>query len=149
MIHLVTIGLSPDQEAIALAAAKALTPPAHWESAASPEALLAEPRIGKRGVVLAKGLSQEQALLLISQIDERGSRRWSLVLLDGSPGNGAYSSLPEAGWTQASGASLVKLALNALALETENDRMRGDLIVMSRRISHDLKAPLSAIVSAK
>lgn len=148
MIHVVTIGLSENQEQTAQAAARVMTPPAHWESSATPDALLSEPRIGKRGVVLAKGISMAEASALASQIDERGSRRWSLVILDGGFGSGAHTTLPEACFTPASGPAIVKLALGSLAIETENDRMRGDMVVMSRRISHDLKAPLSAIVSA-
>lgn len=76
-------------------------------------------------------------------LDPEQLPRWA-VLRFGESGD----SLPAAGgWTAPHLAQLLRSAVREHALQRENARLRGDLLTMARRVSHDLRTPLGGILA--
>ncbi|MDB6128381.1 MAG: hypothetical protein JWM35_2277 [Verrucomicrobia bacterium] len=146
---LLFVGLNASDRGIAADGAKNAFPKAALADAATvDDALKREP--GNDGEILVLS-DAAQASLAEAQaaVNAAGGPRWGIVAI-GANGNETSStvSLPREDWNAKAAARAMQTAARLHALESETVQLRGDLSTIGRRISHDLRAPLSGIFSA-
>lgn len=93
----------------------------------------------------ATGLEEVQ-----KAVDADSLSRWGIVLLGANAAvadETGITRVPKEGQTTTLLAPLLKSAATLHAMQRENQRLRGDLRTVARRITHDLRSPLSGIVS--
>ncbi len=75
-------------------------------------------------------------------LDAESLPRWAVLRFGGEPG-----SLPPDGWTVETLSHVLTEAAARHALSRDHARLRGDLLTMARRVSHDLRTPLGGIIA--
>jgi signal transduction histidine kinase len=85
-----------------------------------------------------------------SATDAMGLPRWAVVILGGvvPPDSDEVAFISEENWKPQWVAEILTMAARAHILKRENARLRGDLSTVGRRISHDLRSPLSGIYTS-
>lgn len=74
-----------------------------------------------------------------------GRGRWPVVSLSGEVKSSGLAVIPPEDWHAPLLAQVFRMTLQQHELTQENIRLRGDLMTVARRISHDLRTPLSGI----
>lgn len=101
------------------------------------------PPAGRELLVVAS--DQESEILYASQRQDGGElSRWAIVCLGDTPSLLAETVAPEDWGTRLLG-RVFRLVLQQHELHRENLQLRGDLKTVARRVSHDLRTPLSCI----
>lgn len=98
----------------------------------------AKQRVGAEGneVLVLPDAAASDGNTAAEVLDAQSLARWAVVVL------------PHAGEVEAEGlAQMFREAVAQHRLQRENQRLRGDLKTVARRISHDLRSPLGGIVS--
>jgi signal transduction histidine kinase len=108
------------------------------------EVLFKEPAKGREFMVLIEPTMPEIELAVKSGIEE-GLARWPLVSLSSAVHSTGMEVIPAEDWHGPLLSQVFRAALQKDELVRENARLRGDLWTMARRISHDLRTPLSGI----
>jgi signal transduction histidine kinase len=99
---------------------------------------------GKRLMILIQPeMAELQLAIKLSQED--GMARWPVVCLSDSIQSTGLDVIPAEDWHGQLLAQVFRGALQKHELIRENGRLRGDLLTIARRISHDLRTPLSGI----
>ncbi|MDB6168816.1 MAG: hypothetical protein JWM88_1680 [Verrucomicrobia bacterium] len=80
--------------------------------------------------------------------DSSGAHRWAVIVVGAAGAATASVLLPPEDWDPARAGRAIRTALRIHEADRDNSRLRGDLSTLGRRISHDLRAPLSGIYSA-
>ncbi|MEN3942813.1 HAMP domain-containing sensor histidine kinase [Prosthecobacter sp. SYSU 5D2] len=88
-------------------------------------------------------MAELQLAIKLSQED--GMARWPVVCLSDSIQSTGLDVIPAEDWHGQLLAQVFRSALQKHELIRENGRLRGDLLTIARRISHDLRTPLSGI----
>jgi signal transduction histidine kinase len=73
--------------------------------------------------------------------------RWAVVARGGAADAPEAETVPPADWTPEVMAHIFRLAWAGQLLRRENERFRGDLMAIGTRVAHDLRSPLSGILS--
>ena len=125
-----------------------------------PAAVVADPESVTEA--LARPASEGNEVLVLFDPDEKslteaetaangsGGPRWAIVAIGGASAsdNSNTISLTAEEWNAKNASRVIRAAVRLHLLECENAKLRGDLSTIGRRISHDLRAPLSGIYSA-
>jgi signal transduction histidine kinase len=144
--HLYLLDLNEGERLAATRAAARLTPPAQVSVASTiDEVVQATGRIGPELLVTTDPATVERAL---SAVTDSGEPRFGVILLGALIEGSRAVAVPPDQWTEGVVRVLLPLVQQQLDLARQNASLRGDLATVGRRISHDLRAPLSAIVSA-
>jgi len=98
------------------------------------EAKLAEP-LPLREILVLLSPSPREVEMAEQTRDRRGLRRWPVVVFGPDPG------------AKPGAQSLTEAVLRHQLLR-ENERLRGDLRTVGRRLNHDLRTPLNCVVNA-
>ncbi len=83
--------------------------------------------------------------LAVKSSQEDGMERWPVVSLSHSIQSSGLDVIAAEEWQGPLLARVFRAAVQKHELIRENSRMRGDLMTIARRISHDLRAPLSGV----
>ncbi len=75
-------------------------------------------------------------------LDAENLPRWAVLHFGGEPG-----SIPQDGWMKDQLIALLQQSVARHALNRDNARLRGELLTMARRVSHDLRTPLGGIIA--
>lgn len=75
-------------------------------------------------------------------LDTESLPRWAVLRFGGQD-----AALPVDGWSRAQLVPLLQEAAARHALSRDNARLRGELLTMARRVSHDLRTPLGGIIA--
>jgi K+-sensing histidine kinase KdpD len=113
------------------------------------DALARPPAAGPELMVLSEpDLSAANAAA--TAVDSAGSLRWTMVVIGQEPVEAAAvaATVPRDEWTVGIARRVLRSAARLHELARENAQLRGDLSTVGRRISHDLRAPLTGIYSA-
>lgn len=87
----------------------------------------------------------ESEVLYASQRQDQGELpRWAIICLGATPSHLAETVAP-ADWEPRMLGRIFRLVLQQHELQRENLQLRGDLKTVARRVSHDLRTPLSCI----
>ncbi len=108
------------------------------------EALLQDPGRGGSLLILIQPDLAEIELAVKARLAD-GSARWAVVCLGAPVRSSGLENIPEEDWHPALLAQVFRAAAQKHELTRENARLRGDLLTIARRISHDLRTPLSGI----
>ncbi len=111
------------------------------------EALKRPEAIGLEVLVL---LNPEKALTrrASSALDGNGLPRWAVVVLGKGAEEGCHvTEVPSDEWDTDRLTRKVHSAVAQHTLLRENARLRGDLLTIASRVSHDLRSPLGAIIN--
>lgn len=76
---------------------------------------------------------------------EDGAPRWPVVSLGDAVKSSGLAVIPSEDWHPALLAQVFRMTLQQHDLVRENTRLRGDVFTVARRISHDLRTPLSGV----
>jgi K+-sensing histidine kinase KdpD len=114
------------------------------EASSVDEVLLKGHLPGRELMVLIQPDMTETELALKTGQDH-GMARWPLVCLSGDIHSSGLDVIAPEDWHGPLLAQVFRAALQRHDLVRENTRLRGDLLTMARRISHDLRTPLSGI----
>lgn len=87
----------------------------------------------------------EEVELLYRTALEDGLPRWPAVSLSSSLQSSALAVIPPEDWHIPLLAQVFRAAVQQHALQKENVRLKGDVLTIARRISHDLRTPLSGV----
>lgn len=102
-----------------------------------------QPAAGRELIVLAP--ADESDVLYASQrLDAGELPRWAVVCLGAAPSDLAETVAPE-DWAPRMLGRILRLVFLQHELQRENLQLRGDLKTVARRVSHDLRTPLSCI----
>jgi signal transduction histidine kinase len=141
------VGVNDDLRAIAHAAARLVYPDAEITSANSlDEALQREMRSGEL-LVLGAARNDELARAAAEK-DATGFPRWPIVRLGASGTYDGVEFVPPEEIEVRVLARAFCAVVERHQLALENARLRGDLLAVAYRISHDLRTPLGGILSA-
>lgn len=94
--------------------------------------VLVQPQVGELELALKIGL-------------EEGLARSPVVSLGGDVHSSGLAVIPPEDWHGPLLAQVFRAALQTHELKRENARLRGDLLTFARRVSHDLRTPLSGV----
>lgn len=108
------------------------------------EVLLKTPPLDREFMVLIEPTMPEIELAVKSGIEE-GLARWPVVSLSSAVHSTGIEVIPAEDWHGPLLSQVFRAAVQKDELVRENARLRGDLWTMARRISHDLRTPLSGI----
>ena len=108
------------------------------------EALLHAPRYGTILLVLVEP-DMAEVKLAVEAVTADGLPRWAFVILGGEVRDGGAEVVPREEWNLPLLRHVFRAAVDQFELARENARFRGDLHTVGRRISHDLRTPLSGI----
>ena len=145
---LLFVGLNAADRGVAADAAKVAFPKATLAEAATVTDALARNSDSAEIMILsdpaAPALAEAEAAA-----NSSGGPRWGIVAIgvDGRESSSTVS-LSREDWNPKTAARALHTAARLHALESEAAQLRGDLSTIGRRISHDLRAPLSGIYSA-
>ena len=107
-------------------------------------ALLHAPRDGAVLLVLVEP-DMAEVKLAVEAVNSEGLPRWAFVILGGGVREGGAEVVPREEWSVPVFRHVFRAAVDQFELARENARFRGDLHTVGRRISHDLRSPLSGI----
>jgi signal transduction histidine kinase len=149
VVSLLLVGRDPSARAIALGAARL----------AYPGAGVVEVTGGVAEAEKREQLPQAEILVLLrptaAEVERatharspRGLPRWPVVVFGESRAGGAVQIVPPEDWSPSLGAQALACAAAQHELVCDNERLRGDLRSMGRRINHDLRTPLNCISTA-
>ncbi len=83
--------------------------------------------------------------LALKATHDDGSPRCAVVALSKGMQGSGLELIPPEEWNAALLARVFRAAVNQHQLVVENARLRGDLLTISRRVSHDMRTPLSGV----
>lgn len=84
----------------------------------------------------------------IATLDSGGLARWAVIVLGGALEEGRVTAIRPDKWEDERIASELRCAVARHQLLRENARLRGDLLTIASRVTHDLRSPLGAIVNS-
>ncbi|MDZ4289291.1 MAG: HAMP domain-containing sensor histidine kinase [Prosthecobacter sp.] len=108
------------------------------------EALLRAPRHGTVLLVLMEP-NMAEVKMAVEAVNAEGLPRWAFVILGGEVQQGGSEVVPQEEWAAPLLRHVFRATVDQYELARENARFRGDLHTVGRRISHDLRTPLSGI----
>lgn len=108
------------------------------------EVLLNPAEAGKSIVVLIQP-DMGEIELAVKASTEGCHARWPVVSLSGDVKSTGLAVIPPEDWNAPLLAQVFRMTLQQQELIAENARLRGDLLTVARRISHDLRTPLSGV----
>ncbi len=114
------------------------------ESESVDQVLVQSPAKGKEFMILIEPTLSEIELAIKSGTEE-GLARWPLVCLSSEIQSSGLEIIPAEDWHGPLLSQVFRAALQKDELVRENARLKGDLWTIARRISHDLRTPLSGI----
>ncbi|MES2709263.1 MAG: HAMP domain-containing sensor histidine kinase [Verrucomicrobiota bacterium] len=130
-------------------AARTAFPEAGWMAAAT----LAElPEAGpdgespESGGLLLFSMDSPEAKQSQEALDAEQLPRWAVVKFGGGDGAGS-DALPSENWPLPQLAHALRSAAARHAEARENARLRGNLMTLARRVSHDLRTPLGGVMA--
>jgi signal transduction histidine kinase len=145
---LIIIGSDPLALETAIAAGRAAFPIAAVTHLPNLEMAAERMWYPRREVLLLLRPAPEEVLQGLHSRDPRGLPRWPVVVFGmGLPQGRALVVAPD-DWNTDGCAKILTSAVMLHELQCENERMRGDLRTLSRRFSHDLRAPLNCVSTA-
>lgn len=115
------------------------------KDADSIDQMLAENHSAGQELVVIIEPEMAELELIIKNGQEHGMARWPLVGLGDAVQSSGLEVIPSADWHAPLLAQVFRAAVQKHHLLLENSRLRGDLLTIARRISHDLRTPLSGI----
>ncbi len=92
----------------------------------------------------------DKALLtrVLAANDSSGLRRWAIVIVGTAPAADFINVVRPGEWDEEHVAQEFRAAVDRCELIRENARLKGDLLTIASRVSHDLRSPLGAIINA-
>jgi signal transduction histidine kinase len=147
MHHLFLISASQDADAARMVAEAASRAFPHAPLRPLPNvdaALLDAPRDGTVLLIMVEP-EMAEVKLAVESVNAEGLPRWAYVILGGDVTQGGAEVVPREEWSVPLLRHVLRAAVDQFELARENARFRGDLHTLARRISHDLRTPLSGI----
>ncbi len=144
------VGGTAARIAEAASAARRVFPEAHITRMAQLQEVLAQQFVaGGEVLVLAQPTARDLALAAAAA-DPRGQPRWAIVAADGDAAaeTGAVVHIATADWKEPTLVQALPQAVRLQALLAQAAQMRGDMRTVTRRLGHDVRSPLNAILSA-
>ena len=111
------------------------------------EALKRAPATGVEMLVLDKPEQMARAKA-VQATDQTGLPRWPVIAFGASSGDEAIECIPPDDWNERRVVRAFRSALAQYIFRREIARLRGDLMTLGRRISHDLRTSLGGILAA-
>lgn len=150
VVSLLLVGMNAPARAMAVEASWLAFPAATVVDVPSiDEAIARAPALGPELLLIG---DPDRAALerAIDATDRSGLRRWAVVVVGSAPSGDAAPAMVLTAEEEKPrlAARLFQSAVRLHALSRENARLHGDLSTMGRRISHDLRTPLTAIYTA-
>lgn len=108
------------------------------------EVLQEEETPGRELMILIQPEMPEIELTVKAGMDE-GMARWPVVSLSDAVHSSGLEVIPQEDWHGPLLAQVFRATLQKHELIRENLRLRGDLLTIARRISHDMRTPLSGV----
>lgn len=102
---------------------------------------------GGGGMLVLFGGNTPEAVTARALTDDDQLPQYGVVVFDGGENDGLAGSLPVEGWSLRQLANALLSAANQHLAERENARLRGHLLTMARRVSHDLRTPLGGVIA--
>lgn len=147
-IYLVPEGRNAAAEAVVREAANSAFKAVKVTSAENVDAALIQaPHEGTALLVLVEP-TLEEVQLGVEAVRADGLPRWGHVILGGEVHGAGAELVRKEDWNAPLLAHVLRGAAERFELARENARFRGDLHTMSRRISHDLRSPLTGIFTS-
>lgn len=144
---LTAVGLNTLASAIVAEAAVLAFPQIALLAVPSLDEAIKRARPGRTEIIILGEVDRTAIQRATSVTDASGLPRWAVVILSSAPPTdfGVATFIAEENWKPRWVAEILIMAARAHRLERENARLRGDLSTVGRRISHDLRSPLSGI----
>lgn len=99
-------------------------------------------------ILVLAGECREEGRELLARSNPAGYRPWPVIMLGNDDISGGFASVPADVNDERVMALALRFAIQQHALQKENARLKGDLLTMAGRVSHDLKTPLNGIQAA-
>ncbi len=149
-LSLLSVGLSAKARSVSAEAATLAFPQFTLTDVAKvEEALRAKPVSGVQ-ILLIGDVDQTSFDLAAAAVDSSGLKRWGIVNFGAcvSKNSSVTAGPAEEDLRPQWISQIFKMTARAHELERENARLRGDLSTVGRRISHDMRSPLSGIYTS-
>ena len=146
VVSCLLVGLNAQSQAIAAEAVQSVFPDAAVTVVDTlDQALKREDASGLELFALA---NPDQAMLARAEeaINSIGLRRWAVVVFGNAPPGATVEIATTGEWDAARVAQVMRAAISRHELVRENVRLKGELLTIARRITHDLRTPIGAIV---
>jgi signal transduction histidine kinase len=146
VVSCLLMGLDAQSQAIAEVAAQSVFPDAAVTVVETIDEALKRGEVP--GVELLALANPDTAVLTRAEeaTDSMGLHRWAVVVFGNTPPGQTAEVVTTDEWDAARVAHVLRAAVLRHELVRENIRLKGDLLTIARRITHDLRTPIGAIV---
>ncbi len=145
---LLLVGKDPAARAIALGAARLAYPQASVVEYASLAEVEKRDAPAQTEILLLLRPSPAEIELATHARDSRGLPRWAVVVFGEGRATATAQMIQPEDWSPRLGAQALICAATLHELACDNERLRGDLRTVGRRINHDLRTPLNCVSTA-
>ena len=142
------VGRDTGARAVALGAARLAYPQAAVVEISNVEEAVKRPQASEMELLVLLRPSPADFEKAIQSRDGRRLPRWPVVVLGEAPAGTGISVLLPQDWSPSVGAQVLVRSAVLHGLMRDNERLRGDLRTISRRIGHDLRTPLNCVSAA-
>jgi signal transduction histidine kinase len=150
MTHVATcllVGTDPQSLAVTEGVVRSTFPGITLTCAETFEAAAPE-RVSGLGLLVLIEPDAKQLQCASQAVDTQGLPQWAIVVLTEEATGGNVESVPRVDWNPPLLIRVLKAAVAQHQLRRENARLRGDLRSVAQRVVHDLRTPLSGVLSA-
>ena len=145
----ILIGLSDTARSVAIGALATIASGVAVSDAATLEEAIRSEATAEPSLLIIRAATPGDLFQAVGAKNLNGRRRWAVLSLGTTVlSEPTIVSVPDGVWTSETATLFISLSLQVYTLSLEGESCRGDLKTVGRRTSHDLRAPLSAIVSA-
>ncbi len=130
---------------VATEAARLVDPATTVKAVAHLEDALATPESGEAGLLVALGAATADAIRAAQILDSKRLPRWEVLSAGQASADFAGEKIFPEDWEPARVARIFRTALARHRLIRENGQLRGDILSIGTRITHDLRTPLAGI----
>lgn len=150
VLSLLSLGLKANARAVAAEAAALAFPGSIITDVVTIEEALRSKPTGGSEILLIGEVDQPSLDLASAALDSSELKRWAIVGFgaSGAPNSAFAAVIAEENWQPHWVSQIFKMAVRSHELERDNARLRGDLSTVGRRISHDMRSPLSGIYTS-
>jgi K+-sensing histidine kinase KdpD len=134
--------------AVAIEAARAAFPGATITNVESMEEALAAKTATAPEILLLAGAGESTIKAASQAVDAGNLPRWAVVAMGSHEAIPFVEIIPQSEWNPLLLARVLRSSVSLHMLHRDRERLRGDLLSIGIRVSHDLRTPVGGILSA-